>query len=112
MLSASSGAVNESDILLASASDAMVMGFETTVEAGARGQSEAEGITIRTYDIIYNLIDEVEDAARGLLEPERKIIVTGHANVLEIFNHGRREQIPGGPVIDGVLKDLVVCGYS
>ena len=104
VLSASSGAVNESDILLASASDAMVMGFETTVEAGARRQSEAEGITIRTYDIIYNLIDEVEDAARGLLEPERKVIVTGHANVLEIFSHGRREQIAGVRVTDGVLK--------
>jgi translation initiation factor IF-2 len=104
VLSAASGAINEADILLASASDAMVMGFETTVEAGARRQAESEGIAIRTYDIIYNLIDEVEDAARGLLEPERKMVVTGHASVLEVFQHGKREQIAGIRVTDGNLK--------
>ena len=104
VLSAASGAINEADILLASASQAMVMGFETTVEAGARRQADAEGVTIRTYDIIYNLIDEVEDAARGLLEPERKLIVTGHASVLEVFEHGKREQIAGVRVTDGLLK--------
>ncbi len=104
VLSAASGAINESDILLASASDAIVVGFETTVEAGARRQATAEGIAIRTYDIIYNLIGEVEDAARGMLEPERKTVVTGHANVLEVFQHGKREQIAGLRVTDGVLK--------
>ncbi|MBO05404.1 MAG: hypothetical protein CL731_10395 [Chloroflexi bacterium] len=104
VLSATSGAINESDILLASASDAIVVGFETTVEAGARRQANAEGIAIRTYDIIYNLIGEVEDAARGMLEPERKTVVTGHANVLEVFQHGKREQIAGLRVTDGVLK--------
>jgi translation initiation factor IF-2 len=104
VLSSASGAINESDILLASASSAMVMGFETTVEAGARRQADAEGVTIRTFDIIYNLIDEVEDAARGLLEPERKEVVLGHANVLEVFTHGKREQIAGVRVTDGMLK--------
>ena len=104
VLSASSGAINESDILLASASNAMVMGFETNVETGARKHADTEGVTIRTYDIIYNLVDEVEDAARGLLEPERKVLVTGHANILEVFAHGKREQIAGVRVTDGVLK--------
>ena len=104
VLSSASGAINEADILLASASDAMVMGFETTVEPGARRQADAEGVAIRTYDIIYNLIDEVEDAARGLLEPERKTVVLGHANILEVFTHGKREQIAGIRVTDGVLK--------
>jgi translation initiation factor IF-2 len=104
VLSAASGAINEADILLASASDAMVMGFETSVESGARRQADSEGIAIRTYDIIYNLIDEVEDAARGLLEPERKMVVTGHASVLEVFQHGKREQIAGIRVTDGNLK--------
>ena len=104
VLSAASGAINEADILLASASNAMVMGFETSVEAGARRQADSEGIAIRTYDIIYNLIDEVVDAARGLLEPERKMIITGHASVLEVFQHGKREQIAGIRVTDGNLK--------
>jgi translation initiation factor IF-2 len=104
VLSSASGAINESDILLASASNAMVMGFETTVEPGARRQAEAEGVAIRTYDIIYNLIDEVEDAARGMLEPERKTVVLGHANILEVFTHGKREQIAGIRVTDGMLK--------
>jgi translation initiation factor IF-2 len=104
VLSASSGAINESDILLASASNAMVMGFETNVETGARKHADTRGVTIRTYDIIYNLVNEVEDAARGLLEPERKVVVTGHANILEVFAHGKREQIAGVRVTDGVLK--------
>ena len=104
VLSASSGAINESDILLASASNAMVMGFETNVETGARKHADTGGVTIRTYDIIYNLVNEVEDAARGLLEPERKVLVTGHANILEVFAHGKREQIAGVRVTDGVLK--------
>ena len=104
VLSSASGAINESDILLASASNAMVMGFETTVEPGARRQADAEGVAIRTYDIIYNLIDEVEDAARGLLEPERKTVILGHANILEVFTHGKREQIAGIRVRDGMLK--------
>jgi translation initiation factor IF-2 len=104
VLSAASGAINEADILLASASNAMVMGFETSVEAGARRQADSEGIAIRTYDIIYNLIDEVVDAARGLLEPERKMIITGHASVLEVFQQGKREQIAGIRVTDGNLK--------
>ena len=104
VLSASSGAINESDILLASASNAMVMGFETNVETGARKHADTKGVTIRTYDIIYNLVDEVEDAARGLLEPEREVVVTGHANILEVFTHGKREQIAGVRVTDGVLK--------
>ena len=104
VLSASSGAINESDILLASASNAMVMGFETYVEAGARKHAETKGVTIRTYDIIYNLVDEVEDAARSLLEPERKVVITGHANILEVFTHGKREQIAGVRVTDGVLR--------
>ncbi|MBT4942516.1 MAG: translation initiation factor IF-2 [Chloroflexi bacterium] len=104
VLSAASGAINESDILLASASNAMVMGFETMVEPGARRQAEVEGVTIRTYDIIYNLVDEVEDAARGLLEPERKTVVLGHASVLEVFTHGKREQIAGIRVTDGMFK--------
>lgn len=104
VLSAASGAINESDILLATASDAMVLGFETTVETGARRQAEAEGVTIRTFDIIYNLIGEIEDAARSLLEPERKSVVTGHANILQVFSHGKREQIAGIRVSDGVLK--------
>ena len=104
VLSASSGAINEADILLASASNAMVMGFETNVESGARKRAETSGVTIRTYDIIYNLVDEIEDAARSLLEPERKVVVTGHANVLEVFSHGRREQIAGVRVTDGVLR--------
>lgn len=104
VLSAASGAVNESDVLLAIASNAMVLGFETTVETGARRQAEAEGVTIRTFDIIYNLIGEIEDAARSLLEPERKRVVTGHANILQVFPQGKREQIAGVRVTDGVLK--------
>jgi translation initiation factor IF-2 len=104
VLHSAAGPVNESDILLASASGALVVGFETNVEPGAHSQAALHGVTVKTYDIIYNLIDDVEAAVKGLIEPEERRVVIGHANVLQVFPHGRRERIAGVRVTDGVLR--------
>ena len=100
----SSGAITESDILLATASNAIILGFETNVESGARKKGALENVTIRTYDIIYNLIDDVANSAKNLLEPEKISVVLGHANILEIFTRGKREKIAGVRVTDGSMK--------
>ena len=100
----SSGAITESDILLATASNAIILGFETNVESGARKKGAVENVTIRTYDIIYNLIDDVTNSAKNLLEPEKISVVLGHANILEVFSRGKREKIAGVRVIDGLMK--------
>ncbi len=98
------GAISESDVMLASASEAMIVGFETTIEPAAEVLASAEGIPIRTYDIIYTMIDDVRIAMRRLKEPEHEEVVIGRARVLETFAHGRRERIAGIRVNSGVMR--------
>ncbi len=104
VIHASAGQVGEADILLATASDGLVVGFETSVEATAQSQAAMKGVVVKTYDIIYNLVDDVRDAVEGLIEPEERRVVIGHANVLEVFARGRREKIAGVRVTDGTLR--------
>ena len=104
LLHAATGPVSESDVMLASASDAMIVGFETTVETAASRLANQEGVPIKTYDIIYTMIDDVKQAARQLTEPEREHVVLGRATVLQIFPHGRRERIAGVRVASGIMR--------
>ena len=104
IIHASAGQIGEADILLASASDALVVGFETNAEANALGQATMRGVVVKTYDIIYNLVDDVRSAVEGLIEPEERQVVIGHANVLEVFARGKREKIAGVRVTDGTLR--------
>ena len=104
LLHAATGPVSESDVMLASASDAMIVGFETTVETAASRLANQEGVPIKTYDIIYTMIDDVKQAARQLTEPEREQVVLGRATVLQIFPHGRRERIAGVRVTSGIMR--------
>ncbi len=101
ILHAAAGSVTESDILLASASDAIVMGFNTRIEPGARALAEQNGIQIRQYDIIYQLAEDVDKALQGLLTPEDREVTDGHAEVRAVFNLGRRNRIAGCYVTDG-----------
>jgi translation initiation factor IF-2 len=101
ILHAAAGTVTESDILLASASDAIVMGFNTRVEPGARTLSEQNRVQIRLYDIIYQLAEDVDKALQGLLTPEDREVMDGHAEVRAVFNLGRRNRIAGCYVTDG-----------
>ena len=104
VIHASAGQIGEADILLASASDGLVVGFETGIEPSAKSQALMRGVVVKTYDIIYNLIDDVNAAVLGLIEPEERRVVTGHANVLDTFSRGKREKIAGVRVTDGILK--------
>src|SRR5439155_20180142 len=80
---------SESDILLASASDAVVVGFHVKVESMAVSAAKREGVQITLYSIIYELLDQIKDAMAGLLEPELRETVIGHAEVKQIFQLSR-----------------------
>jgi translation initiation factor IF-2 len=95
------GNISESDIMLAVASSAIVVGFQVEVDAAAHRQAEAEGIDIRLYDIIYKLIDDIDKALKGLLEPTYEDVVIGHAEVRAVFRIPRRGRIAGSYVLDG-----------
>ncbi len=94
------GPVTESDVLLASASDAIIIGFNTKVENKAVSAAKKEGVQVKLYSIIYELIDQVKDAMLGMLEPETRENVLGHAQIREVFklSSGR---VGGCVVIDG-----------
>ncbi len=94
------GDITDNDILLASASNAIVVGFNTKVDPQARRTAEAEGVDVRLYDIIYQLTDEMRAALSGLLEPVEVEVVEGRAEVRQIFKSGRTV-ICGSYVTDG-----------
>ncbi len=83
------GPISESDILLASASDAVVVGFNIKVESMAVSAAKREGVQIKLYSIIYELLDQIKDAMAGLLEPELRETVIGHAEVKQVFQLSR-----------------------
>jgi translation initiation factor IF-2 len=94
------GDITDTDILLASASNAIVVGFNTKLDPQARRTAEAEGVDVRLYDIIYRLTEEMQAALTGMLEPELIEVVEGRAEVRQIFRVGRRA-IAGSYVTDG-----------
>jgi translation initiation factor IF-2 len=98
------GAITESDVTLAASSGAAIIGFNVRANAQARASSEAEGVEIRYYNIIYNLVDDVKAAMSGLLTPERRETMLGNAEILEIFNISKVGKIAGCRVTDGVVQ--------
>jgi translation initiation factor IF-2 len=97
------GAITESDILLAKASNAVVVGFNVNFEGNAETLSQDEGIEVRKYNIIYKLIDDVKLAMEGLLEPEYEEAMLGHAEVRNLFSFSKVGTIAGSFVTDGKL---------
>jgi translation initiation factor IF-2 len=95
------GDITDNDIMLATASDAIVVGFSTGITETARRAAEAEGVDVRLYDIIYKLTDDIEAALKGLLEPEVVEVVEGRAEVRQIFRVGKNTVIAGSFVTDG-----------
>jgi len=95
------GNISESDIMLAVASSAIVIGFQVEIDAAAQRMADSEGVDVRLYDIIYKVIDDIDKALKGLLEPTYKDVVIGHAEVRAIFRIPRRGNIAGSYVIDG-----------
>jgi translation initiation factor IF-2 len=98
------GGVNESDVGLAEASGAIIVGFNVTSSGAARRAAEARGVDIRFYDVIYDLTDDVTKAAEGLLEPELKLEVLGHAEVRDVFKVSKVGMIAGCYVTEGTIE--------
>ena len=104
-----SGGITENDILLAIASDAIVIGFNSKPEPGARALAHQTGIEIKNYDIIYNLIDDVQKALTGLLEPVYKEVLEGSATIRAVFSLSKRIKAAGIYVNDGrIARDSTI----
>ncbi len=103
-LHATTGNISESDILLASASKAVVIGFNVTADTSARRLAETEGVSIRLYTIIYRLIEDVEKALKGMLAPEFRETVIGQATVQAVFKITKMGNIAGCRVNTGEIR--------
>jgi len=104
VLHAETGNVTESDIMLAAASNAVVMGFAVGIDQGARRLADTEGVSIRLYNIIYRLVEDVEKALKGLLEPELVERVIGKAAVLAVFKVSKGGTAAGCRILDGEFR--------
>ncbi|MBS1182479.1 MAG: infB [Proteobacteria bacterium] len=98
------GGVTESDVTLASASDAAIIGFNVRANKQARDAADRDGIEIRYYNIIYNLVDDVKAAMSGMLTPERRETFLGNAEILEVFNISKIGKVAGCRVSEGMVE--------
>ena len=98
------GAINESDVILASASNAIIIGFNVRPDATAKATAETEGVDVRLYDVIYKAIEDVEDAMKGMLDPIFEEKVIGHAEIRQIFKASGIGNIAGAYMLDGVMQ--------
>ena len=104
ILHADVGNITENDIMLAAASNAVVVGFNVKADAAARRIAEQEGVSIRTYRVIYELLDDIEKALKGLLEPEKQEVTLGEAEVLAVFPSSKFGKVAGVRVRRGVIR--------
>ena len=104
ILHAETGNIGENDVMLASASSAIIVGFNVSADAAAKRMAETEGVSIRLYKIIYRLIEDVEKALKGMLEPEYEDVVIGKAEVLAIFRIQKIGAIAGCKVTAGEFR--------
>ena len=104
VIHAASGTVTESDVMLAAASKAIIVGFSSKPEPGARRLAETEGVDIRYYEVIYDLVDDIQKALLGLLEPVYSDVIDGHAEVRQVFRISRRGNVVGCHVRDGAVN--------
>ena len=98
------GAITESDVTLAAASDAYIIGFQVRPSASAKRAAEQEGVDIRLYSIIYDAIEEVKSAMEGMLQPDIKEEVTGSAEVRQVYHISKVGTIAGAMVVEGKIK--------
>jgi translation initiation factor IF-2 len=98
------GRISESDVMLASASDAIIIGFNVRPDSKAKKLAEAEGIQIRLYDVIYDLIDDVKSALEGMLAPTLKERTLGQAEIRAVFKVPKVGKVAGCYVLEGVIR--------
>jgi translation initiation factor IF-2 len=99
-----SGSITESDVLLALASKGIIIGFNSRPEPGAHRLAELEGTSIRYYSVIYELVNDVAKALKGMLEPTLTDVIEGHAEVLAIFDTGKKTRVAGVSVKEGKAR--------
>ncbi|MGH2522640.1 MAG: translation initiation factor IF-2, partial [Anaerolineales bacterium] len=104
ILYAETGNVTENDVMLATASNAIIIGFSVSADAAAQRLAETNGVSIRQYDVIYRVVEDVEKALKGLLEPEYKPVVIGRAEVRAVFKISKLGNIAGCIVREGELR--------
>jgi len=104
ILHSDSGSITEGDVLLALASKGIIIGFNTQPQPGARQLADSEGVDIRCYQVIYNLVGDVEKAMKGMLEPTYVEAIEGHAEVRAIFSSSRLGKVAGAYVTDGTVS--------
>lgn len=105
------GDISEADVMLASASNALILGFTVKEDANALAAAEKEGVTIKKYDIIYQILEDIEKTMLSLLEPEVKEVELGKAEVRQVFTIGKTTRIAGCYVTEGKIvrsKDAVL----
>ena len=98
------GSITESDVLLASASHAVIIGFNSRLEPGAKHLAEENQVDIRFYEVIYKLVEDVQKALTGLLEPKYEEVTEGHAEVRQLFKISKSEAVAGVMVTDGKVS--------
>ncbi|MCB9878341.1 MAG: translation initiation factor IF-2 [Planctomycetes bacterium] len=98
------GGINKADVDLAATSGAVIVGFNTTADANVRALADEQGVDIRYYDVIYELLDQVKDAMEGVLAPEEVQSVIGHAEVRATFKSSKFGVIAGCRILDGVAR--------
>lgn len=104
IIHSAAGSISENDVMMASASKAIIIAFHTTIPSGVRNLSEKEGVDIRKYEIIYNIIEEMTDLLEGLLEPEIVETIIGKLRVKGVFYTKGKKQIVGGKVEMGYFE--------
>jgi len=109
VIHAAAGAVNESDVSLAAASNAIIIGFNTRIDSGAKATAERENVDVRLYRVIYDAINDVEAAMKGMLDPVFEEKVIGHAEVRQTFKASGVGTIAGAYVLDGVFQRGCSC---
>jgi translation initiation factor IF-2 len=104
VIRSSSGNITESDIMLAIASRGIIIGFSTGIEPGAQRLADLEGVNIRYYDIIYNLVDDVSKALKGMLKPTKVEVIDGRAELRAVFPSGKKDKVAGVYVTEGKVS--------
>ena len=98
------GGITESDITLAAASNASILGFNVRANSQARNLADEQGVEIRYYNVIYDLVDDMKAAMSGMLSPDLRETMLGNAEILEIFNVSKSGKVAGCKVTDGLVR--------
>ena len=104
IIHSATGPVSDSDVMLAEASNGITIAFNTRIDPSAKKRSDVSGVEIRSYAIIYQVLEDVEKALQGMLEPVYQTVIDGHAEVRQLFKSSRLGGIAGCFVTDGTLR--------